>query len=339
MFKFLSYFEDDRKKIIIVIACILVIIYGIVSYFSYFKKVNNNYSEDNDNSSSSDNTTAIIKNETTNSNTEKNVAQNVTTIYTSQEAIQKFINFCNSREINNAYEMLTDDCKEFIFSNNKNNFNNDYINKIFVKQMSYNSTKVENSNDYCEVYAVNFFEDPINKGIIDESNSKNDYITVVEDGNTYKLNVLGFIKKEILNASAKNNYVEVKVLSRLIFFNYEVYNFNIKNDILVDITLDNMEDNSKTYIQDYNEDKFKIMNEQYTAETAKVSNGKEKNISLRFNRKYTANKNKITKIVFSRISVLNRNYYQEVYDDTNNTTSYQERMSTYPAVLSLEINL
>ena len=51
------------------------------------------------------------------------------------------------------------------------------------------------------------------------------------------------------------------------------------------------------------------------------------------------NNKTINKIVFSRISVLNRNYYQEIYNDVDNTISYQEKMSTYPAVLSLEINL
>ena len=332
MFNILNYFRDDRKKAIIVIICFFIIMYGIVMYFNYLKKMNNEYSENN--SSSSNNTTAIIKNETVFDYTE-NTIQN-TKVNTSEETIKMFVNYCNNKNTSAAYEMLTSECKEIVFNNNQNNFINKYINNLFDKQMSYEITMEENSNS---IYKVNFFEDPIDRGTIDKSNSKSDYITVVENQGTYKLNVSGFVEKESLNVSSNNNYMEVQVQNRLIFHEYEIYTFYIKNNILVDFTLDNMKDNTKTYIQDSSGNKFNIVNEQYTAESARVSNGKEKNISLKFDRKYMNNNKTINKIVFSRISVLNRNYYQEIYNDVDNTISYQEKMSTYPAVLSLEINL
>ena len=100
-----------------------------------------------------------------------------------------------------------------------------------------------------------------------------------------------------------------------------------------------MKDNTKTYVEDSDGTKFKIINDEYTSETTRVPNDKEKEMTLKFDRKYTSDNKNISKIVFSRISILNRNYYQEVYNTVDNSVNYEEKMSTYPAILSMEINL
>ena len=330
MFKFLRYFKDDRKKVIIIIACVSVIICAVIMYFNYLKE-ENKYS--NNNSSSSNNTTAIIKNDT---NIANNNIDNIIKTNSTSDAIEKFVNFCNKKDTDSAYNMLTNDCKEVLYGNNKDSFINEYVNKIFDKQRSYKIIKKESSND---VYEVIFSENPIGIGDIDKVNNKSDYITVINESGTYKLGVAGFIKKENLSASNKNNYMQIKVLSRYIFTDYEIYNFSARNDILVDFVLDNMENNIKTYIEDNDGNRFKIANDEYTSETTRVQNGKEVNISLKFDRKYSNNNKQIKKIVFSRINVLNRNYYQKVFNPEDNTTSYQEKMSTYPVVLSFELEL
>jgi hypothetical protein len=132
--------------------------------------------------------------------------------------------------------------------------------------------------------------------------------------------------------------MEATVLDRLVYADYEIYTLNVKNDILVDLILDDMTSNVKTYLEDSDGNKFKIMNTEYTSEMVKVQNEKEINISLKFDRKFVSNNKDIKKLVFSRINIVNRNYYKEVTNTTDNTTSYEQQMSTYPAVISCEIN-
>ena len=79
------------------------------------------------------------------------------------------------------------------------------------------------------------------------------------------------------------------------------------------------------------------MNNEYTSETVRVPNGKEANISLKFDRKFLNNNKEIKKLIFSRIKVINRNYYKEVTNTIDNTINYEEQMSTYPTVLDFEI--
>ena len=348
MFNFLNYFKDNRKKVIIVIACIAVIIYGVVMYLNYLKNDNN---EPSDNSSSSNNTTAIIQNDTKN-NVENNASLNITNDINSNtvnqnsikvnnaiEAIQKFVNFCNSRDLDSAFNMLTDDCKEQLYNNSKDEFANKYVNSLFDKKRSNQINKWANSDGKLELYKVIFYENPINTGKIDASNSKNDYITAVYSDGTYKLNINGFIKREEINSSKKNNFMQVKVLNRLVFVDYEIYNVNIKNDILVDLTLDNMDDNIKTYLQDTDGNYFRILNTEYSSESTRVSNESEANFALKFDRGYSSTSKKISKLVFSRVNIINRMYREEVYNSDDDTISYEDKMSTYPETISIEINL
>lgn len=326
MFKFLKYFKDDRKKVIIVIICVLVIIYALIKLFNYAKK-EENYSENN--SSSSNNTTAIVTN-----GTENNV-DNLVKVDSKEEAINKFVEFCNNGNVSNAYKMLTDQCKKNVYETEEK-FNSEYVKNLFDRKRSYQIVKWSNSD---EIYKVTFFEDSIIAGTVNKDNGKQDYISIVKDSGTYKLNISGFIKQEDLTAKNKNNYMQVDILSRLIFVDYEVYNIKVKNIINVDFTVDNMEDNVKSYIEDSDGNKFKIMNDEYTSETTRVPNDKEKIVTLKFKRKYTDSNKNITKIVFSRINVLNRKYYQEVYNSVDGTSNYKEKMSTYPALLSIEVEL
>lgn len=337
MFNVLNYFKDNRKKVIIVLACILVIIYAIKVFFTNSKDQN---SEHSNNSSSSNSTTAIVKNEAMNNITDNNIENAVTenkVTSSSSSAINKFIDYCNSNNIDNAYNMITDDCKNVVFSNNKQEFINKYVQTFFDKARQAQITTWGKSDNTHEVYKVTFAEDPLTTGVTSQSESKVDYITVVNIDGTYKLNISNFIKKDTLNINKKDSYMEITVLDRLIYADYEIYTVNVKNDILVDFLLDDMTTNIKTYLEDSEGNKFKIMNNEYTSETVRVQNGKEANISLKFDRKFLSSNKNIKKLVFSRIKVINRNYYKEVTNTVDNTTSYEEQMSTYPSVLDFEI--
>ena len=50
------------------------------------------------------------------------------------QIIIKFIDYCNSGEINSAYELLSDDCKQILFPSIES-FLNNYYNRIFLIQI------------------------------------------------------------------------------------------------------------------------------------------------------------------------------------------------------------
>ena len=336
MFNVLNYFKDNRKKVIIIAICILVIIYAIKVYFEYSNEENN---EHNSNSSSSNSTTAIVKNEVINNTAVNNIKNTIAEkqVTSSSGAINKFVDYCNSNNTDGAYNMLTDDCKSVVFNNNKQEFIDKYEQSFFDKAKVCKITSLGKGDGTHDVYKVTLSEDPLTTGVTDKSQSKVDYITVVNIDGNYKLNISNFIKKEPLNVNKRNSYMEITVLDRLVYADYEIYTINVKNEILVDFLLDDMTSDIKTYLEDSEGNKFKIMNNEYTSETVRVPNGKEANISLKFDRKFLNNNKEIKKLIFSRIKVINRNYYKEVTNTIDNTINYEEQMSTYPTVLDFEI--
>lgn len=103
-----------------------------------------------------------------------------------ENTIKKFIDYCNSGKTENAYNMLTDKCKEEMYPSLQNFVDNYYTNK-FSTPKNYIITKV---NAY--VYKVDLKESSVNTGKISED-SIQDFI-IVQDN---KLNINEDIEKDL----------------------------------------------------------------------------------------------------------------------------------------------
>ena len=64
-----------------------------------------------------------------------NVSEDVTD--KNKNEIDNFVNYCNNKEFDKAYGLLTEDCKAE-FGNNIENFKKQYVEKVFNKDKTYN---------------------------------------------------------------------------------------------------------------------------------------------------------------------------------------------------------
>ena len=63
--------------------------------------------------------------------------------------IDQFIRYCNAKKINEAYDLLSDNCKKYVYPN-KDIFEKNYVNKI------YNTTKLYSKEKYLyDTYIIN----------------------------------------------------------------------------------------------------------------------------------------------------------------------------------------
>ena len=90
--------------------------------------------------------------------------------------ISKFIKYCESKEIEKAYEMLSIKCKEEKYSNLEE-FQNKFIKKIF--NLNIDNYKIKKEND---IYLVLLTEDMLITGKTTNSNQINIRIENVNDG-------------------------------------------------------------------------------------------------------------------------------------------------------------
>jgi len=90
------------------------------------------------------------------------------------EIIDKFISYCNNKEISKAYSLISEDCKNELFPTIED-FTTNYYNRIF------NTTKIyEMQNWSGRTYRIKFMENPMETGNINNGEFIEDYFTIVK---------------------------------------------------------------------------------------------------------------------------------------------------------------
>lgn len=123
--KLTRIYNQNRAVIIagvFIIALIIVIIQMLNGYVKEQQEMAKNRVE---NSSTVDNSTTISS-----GNTSVITGEEVKTNEQSKNTIKKFVEYCNNKEIEKAYSMLSEDCKKLIYSDIEK-FKINYIDRIF----------------------------------------------------------------------------------------------------------------------------------------------------------------------------------------------------------------
>ena len=231
--------------------------------------------------------------------------------------IDEFVEYCNNKQVSEAYNILSEDCKNQIYSS-ENIFQEKYLNKIFDGSVR----NILAENWVGNIYKVKFREDALSTGIYDTDNVIQDYITGTKDENgDIRLNINGYIGKYEINKQDEKNNIKITVIEKHQYMDYETYVFEIKNNSNNTILLNDIQ-NEDLYNQNamYLEDKNNIQYNSYTHELSegqlKILSRETRKISIKYHNKYSSNK-KIENIVFSKI-ILDYNEYLK----TENTSDY-----------------
>ena len=167
------------------------------------------------------------------------------------------------------------------------------------KQYSFQSWTTGN-NRY--TYQVKIFDDMLSTGK-SNNNYIEDYVTIVEENESYKLNVNSYIGKEIINVTAQNENISLQVINKYIYKDYQIFDIVVKNNTENQILLDTRENTKETYLLDNNDNKFEALLYENSEKDLLLKANEIKKIKIKFN--IVENENlKIKSINFDNI-VLN----------------------------------
>lgn len=242
MHKILSFYNSNRRVIWTVILAIILIIVLLQTLNNNAKKKNSKINKNEINSSSD--TTIYPNNEDTSLNNNYN---NEKVKDEKLKIISSFLDKCNNGKMEEAYSLLSIDCKNELFPNIEK-FKNEYINLIFNETKTYD-IKLWMLGEY-NIYKIGIYENALSKGFINSQEKIDSYYTVVEENNDYKININNFVAKEEINTKNSNDYVEVNVISKKIYIDYEEYEIKITNKTLKTILMDGYRKNNTVYLQD-----------------------------------------------------------------------------------------
>ncbi len=200
--------------------------------------------------------------------------------------IKDFIDYCNSNRIEDAYNLLTEECKELLYPTIQD-FEKNYYNTLFSTKKEYNLQSYINDNEY-HTYQVRFIEDVLSTGKYDNSQKGQDYITIIRTSNEIKLNIGGYIKEEIINIETSNDIVKVLVVKKIVYMNYEEYYIKIKNITNSNIILDTNTKLNSIQLVDKNKVKYSPFKKEIKNLTNELSSDVIRTLKIKFNRPYSS---------------------------------------------------
>lgn len=308
MLKLKRIYDQNRKEIwltaLIIAFCII-----ILQLINWIVKVQNNKPVENNNYQVA--TSNIVKKENNVIVEEESALSggkvNSSKLKTDTDVVKQFINYCKEQKVEEAYNMLTEECKE-VFYPSIDTFINNYYSKTFANSEVICTVE----NWYENTYKVKIAEDILSKGTNNNS-AVQDYITVKEEEEGYKLNINQYIGREEIEKVEQNEQYAITIISRDIYMNYEQYKIRIKNNTEDEILLDTMTDEETMYLQDSVGGKYPAYNHELAITDLDITAGNEKEISIKYYSSFNSGKN-IKRLVFSDV-ILNYNSNHKILND------------------------
>lgn len=239
------------------------------------------------------------------------------TISTSEQGkidtINEFFKYLNEKEIEQAYNLLTEECKEEMYSSVED------FNEFYYKQIL-NETKknviVENWTG--DIYKITINDDILSSGKYSDENVMQDYITIKQNNNNeYRLNINNYIGRNYLDEESEQQNIKIKTLQKDTYMDYTIYTFEVTNNTDNTILLDPLKDIEGVYLEDKKEVKYKYYSHELTIQQLKLVSKETKQVKIKFFNKYSSTK-RITKAVFSNLILdyeeyLNSAFYNDYY--------------------------
>ena len=312
MNKFTRYYNQNRKMIwgIVIIIASIIIVLQIINHLVSQRIENNTNTTDGTQQGG----TEIQANSSTVSTNRSAVnGESLESEYLKRETevIDDFITICNNGDIQKAYDMLTDECKE-----------NMYTSIQIFKEAYYDdnfggvSKVAEIENWLGDTYKVRMTENLLSAGKSTNGYAKQDYITVKKVDDTYKLNINNYIGFSEINKVTEQNNIKIEVLNKNTYMENEEYTIKVTNNTKGTILLDDLTSVDTLYLEGSNGMKYSFYSHELAESMLTIPAGQTKQVSIRFYSSYTSTR-QIKAIVFSNLK-LNANSA-----DNRSTTTFK----------------
>lgn len=307
MNRFIRFYNQNKEQLWFTVLVIVIIIVGVQILNNYIRN-NNKIINNNQNSVVTTPTKEQIIEESKQSVISDNkVSDNEYEKVSS--VIDKFIKYCNEKKSEQAYALLTDECKSNLYPTLEV-FTNNYINRNFSSYKTYSI-----QNYYNDTYKIRLTEDMLSTGKSNNGVAIQDYFTIVNG----KLNISEYLGRTQINSSGESNNIRIKVLYKDTFMDYEKYTIEVYNGNSQTIKLDSLEGTKSIYIENINAIQYPSYSHELIESLLEIPQGNTRQIEIKFYNNYVST-NQIAKMVFSDIILDN-----EQYENIENKTQYRNR--------------
>ena len=307
MHKFIRWYNQNRAEAIIIIAIIafafimLQVLNSIVARNA--EQSNNEISSKNSSTSQS----TIISKTNKSVITGEKVPTGVSNTY--ENIIKEFIENCNTGKTSEAYNMLSEECKETMYPT-LGDFTRNYYKRIFNINRIYTIENWFREGTTCTYY-IKYMEDILSTGNVSSNNDRSDYITVIVQDNTYKLNIGGYVRRNMSKQTATKNNVQIAINWVDMYIDYCILNITIINNTQNTICIDTKESAKTTFIYDENKTKYSSFLNEIAQEELIIKKSETKNLDIKFSQMYNPSRG-VSGIVFQDVVINYDNYINKL---------------------------
>lgn len=291
------YYNQNRKKIwgILIIIAFALLMFYLMNYVVNQTKDNNTDIMNNKNEAKiNTNSSTITTNESVITGEKKQTEELEDAVST----IDEFVSYCNNKDLQSAYELLTDECKTQVY-NSVGFFEEAYYNDVFNGEEK--TCSIENWIG--DTYKVRIIDNLLASGKSNNGYAKQDYITVKKVGDSYKLNIGNYIGYEEIGEETEQYDIKIIIVGKNIYMDHEEYTVRVKNDTGKQIKLDGKTNVKSVYLQDSEGAKHSFYSHELTDPMLMVQSGQTKDITIKFYNSYTSSRN-IEYMIFSDVIII-----------------------------------
>lgn len=227
--------------------------------------------------------------------------------------IDTFLIYCKNGKNEEAYDLLTEECKEILYPTVEI-FQEQYCKNKFKDGKEYTFQSWTSSDTY--IYQVKFFDNILSSGIANNKSYIEDYYSVVRKDEEYKLNINKYIGRVNRNKNLQKNKIDITINYSDVFMDYENFNIIINNNTENTICLNSKEETNEVYVSNKRDTQFKAFINELMDEDLILKPQERKELNIKFSNVYNE-KLKMEKLSFKKIISQYDEYVQnkENYDD------------------------
>lgn len=316
MFNLGRWYNQNREKFWVAILIIIAIIFFVQVANNFYKQKSNTNIEIQSISSTTRNDINSNISGTLESSTSLIEGSSVSgkNLEIQTSIIDKFIKYCNEGNIENAYDLLTEECKEEVFPNLES-FRDKYYNNVFN---TYKTYTIQNWSG--NTYKLKITEDALTTGKVGSNSSYlQEYITVVKKDSEYKLNINNYIGRTNINKTNTVKGITVNIIKKETYMDYSQYTVKIKNTTNNTVLLDNGERTDTIYLLDEKDVKQYANTGEIIYSNLRLMQGESRNYTFKFSNNYS-NTRVMRYIVLEKV-IMNYDEYNET-DNKNNYANF-----------------
>lgn len=309
MFGLKKWYYENKEKVWIAILVVLAIIFFVQIANNFYKNKKEDLSEkssitqntiNNEISGKLEGTTSLISES---NSVNRNLKEHTLIIDT-------FIKYCNEGQVESAYKLLTDECKEEIFPS-LDSFKSKYYKNVFKTYKTYSI-----QNWIGNTYKLKLTEDALTTGKVSSNSSYlQEYVTVVEKDSEYKLNINNYIGRTNINKNTTVKGITINIESKETYMDYSEYTVRIQNTTDKTILLDNGKRTDNIYLLDENNVQEYVNTGEIIYGNLKLLPRESKKYSFKFSNSYS-NTRVMRYLVFKNV-IMDYDEYNEEFEENN----------------------